>query len=243
MMSRLPRNHALSRLQLVFSWASIAAASLLLAAFMLRIALTVDLWRWWVPLAFGAGMATADFASGLVHWAADTWGRDDLPVVGRRLLVPFRIHHINPDEFLERPFVETNGDVAFLGVPTIGGLLGVPLDTAWGAALSIFGVGFCGVGMLTNQIHQWAHMPLPPRSVRALQDCRLILRRADHARHHRRPYDGCYCITTGWCNGPLERLGFFRQLERGVTRATGLVPRQDDGRYEARYGVAGEWST
>jgi ubiquitin-conjugating enzyme E2 variant len=165
-------------------------------------------------------------------------------MIGRRLLVPFRIHHINPDEFLERPFVETNGDVSFLAIPTLGCLLAVPLDTAWGGPLSIFGLGVCGVGMLTNQIHQWAHMPSPPRLVRFLQDCRVILGRAEHARHHQQPYDGCYCITTGWCNGPLERAGFFRSLERCVTRATGLVPRQDDVRYEERYrpGVVGEWS-
>jgi ubiquitin-conjugating enzyme E2 variant len=241
---RLPRNYALPRSQFVFSWVSIAAAYLLFTAFTLRIALTLDLRQWWVLAAFGVGMATADFASGLVHWAADTWGRDDLPVIGRRLLVPFRIHHINPEEFLERPFLETNGDVSFLGIPTIGCLLVVPLDTPWGGPLSIFGLGLCGVGMLTNQIHQWAHMPSPPRSVRVLQNCRLILGCAEHARHHRRPFDDSYCITTGWCNGPLARISFFRRLEQCVTWATGLVPRRDDRRYEERYrpGVAEGWS-
>ena len=68
-------------------------------------------------------MAAADFGSGLVHWAADTWGRDDLPVIGRRLLVPFRVHHVNPDDFLRRRFVDTNGDVAFLAVPVLLGAL------------------------------------------------------------------------------------------------------------------------
>jgi len=113
----LPPHYALTRGQGLFSVVSIVAAFLVLAILAFRLATQLDPWQWWVPLAFAAGMAAADFGSGLVHWGADTWGRDDLPVIGHRLLVPFRVHHINPDDFLRRRFVETNGDVACLAVP------------------------------------------------------------------------------------------------------------------------------
>jgi len=229
------RHYTLSRSQLLFSIFSIIAAVFLLLLFGGAIAAHVDVRRWWVLPSFVSGIAIADLASGLIHWAADTWGRDDCPIIGHRLLVPFRVHHLNPDDFLRRRFVDTNGDVAFVAVPVLLGLLALPWDADWAAPVAVFGFGFCGIGMLTNQIHQWAHMPSPPALVRALQQCRLILGRIDHAAHHDRPYHVHYCITTGWWNRPLDAIDFFRRLETAITRLTGVQPREDDRRYEARY--------
>jgi ubiquitin-conjugating enzyme E2 variant len=65
----------------------------------------------------------------------------------------------------------------------------------------------------------------PPRLVRGLQRCGLILSPAHHARHHRAPNTTAYCISTGWLNPALDLAGFWRKLERGVTRLTGLRPR------------------
>lgn len=41
------------------------------------------------------GIFTADFGSGLVHWAADTWGSVDLPVVGKVSVVFLRRNNIS----------------------------------------------------------------------------------------------------------------------------------------------------
>ena len=227
---------AVSRPQRLLWVASISLAALLQAAFGARILSNLDSWHWWILPAVVCGMVLADFGSGLVHWAADTWGRDDLPLIGRRLLVPFRLHHIDPDDFLRRSFVDTNGDVALLTVPVLAALLCLPLEGRV-APLAVTAFAFCGVGMLTNQIHQWAHMPSPPPLVRLLQNCRLVLGGAAHAVHHERPYHARYCITTGWCNHAIDATGLFRHLEAGITRVTGAQPRDDDRRYEERHGI------
>jgi plasmanylethanolamine desaturase len=224
-----------TRLSLWCSFAGIATATVLLVALALRIATHIDLWHWSVPIIAIAGIAAADFLSGLIHWAADTWGRDDLPVIGQAILVPFRVHHVNPDDFLRRRFLDTNGHVAFVTLPVLVGLFAVPLDTAWARILLLFGYPLCAVGLVTNQVHQWAHMPAPPWPVRVLQDSGLLLGRAHHAAHHAGAYDSDYCITTGWCNGVLDSIGFFRRAEAIVSRVTGVHPRLDDARYEARF--------
>ena len=233
----LPAIGEASRAQSALWTGAIAAASFGLVVLAVRLLVTADLSHWWGVLTVLAGLLAADFASGLVHWGADTWGSDDFPLLGPRLLVPFRVHHVNPADFLRRRFVDTNGDLALLALPVVAALHFLPHDTPSGTGAALFAGSFCGAAMWTNQIHQWAHMPSPPWLVRLLQDAGLILGRADHALHHDCPYHTHYCITTGWCNRALEALGFFRRLERLVTRMTGALPRQDDRRYEQRYGA------
>jgi ubiquitin-conjugating enzyme E2 variant len=223
----LPVLPATPRGQLVLSFAWIGCSLLLLTAETVRISVAVEL-TWWVPLAVAAGMLAADFLSGLVHWGADTWGRADLPVIGPRLLLPFRIHHVNPDDFLRRSFPDTNGDSAAAVIPVLLVLLWMPLDSVGWQAAAVFSLSLCAFAAMTNQIHQWAHMPSPPSAIRVLQQIRVVLPHAAHAAHHSGAYDAHYCITTGWCNRPLDALRFFRRLEAVITRTTGARPRDDE---------------
>lgn len=229
----LPIVERLTAPQRAFAALSIITSTVLFAL-NARAVVTEVPFAWWVPCALVLGMAAADFLSGLVHWAADTWGRDDTPIVGPRLLVPFRVHHVNPDDFLERPFLDTNGEVAFLSIPVLIAALFISHDTVWESALAVARLGFCAVGMMTNQIHQWAHMATAPQPVRLLQECGLILGHDAHQRHHGRPYDASYCIATGWCNRALDRIQLFKRLERIIAWCSGAEPRLDEARYLAR---------
>lgn len=163
----LPCHDEISRLRRAFEMTCLGTAGLLLVTQIVRVGAALDAPAWWLPVPWLLGMIAADFVSGMVHWTADTWGSESLPLVGRRFMRPFRGHHVNPDDFLRRPFIDTNGDVALLVIPFLLAMFLIPLDAE-------------------------------------------------------------YCISTGWCNGLLTRLDFFRRLERVVTRLTGLQPRDDD---------------
>jgi plasmanylethanolamine desaturase len=188
--------------------------------------------RWWAPFVALAGAVFADFVSGVVHWTADTWGRETMPILGRRFLRPFRVHHVNPDDFLRRDFIDCNGDVAMVVIPFLTAAWFIPLHLLSGQIAAVFLVAFCSAGLPTNQVHQWAHMRRPPRWVRQLQDWGLILSRREHQRHHAPPYVQNYCIAAGWCNRPLTAIDFFRRIERILTRVTGWQSRSDDKAFQ-----------
>ena len=227
---RPPGHDAINRLTRTVEISFIAAAVMLLAANVVRAFASGMLLHWWAPLVVLFAACAADFVSGLVHWTADTWFSETMPVLGRRFLRPFRVHHVNPDDFLRRDFVDCNGDVAMLNTPILAAALLVSAATDGGAALSLAMTTFAATSLPTNQVHQWAHMPVPPPAVRWLQGLGIILSRDDHARHHHEPYVANYCIATGWCNRWLSAMSFFPACERFITRVSGSSRELTSGR-------------
>jgi ubiquitin-conjugating enzyme E2 variant len=165
----------------------------------------------------------------MVHWLADTWGRVDLPFVGPALVRPFREHHVDPKAITRHDFIETNGNNCFICIAPVvlaASLLSLGTWTSVLAGVTVFSL--CLWIFCTNQFHKWSHLDDPPPLVAVLQRLSLILPRDHHSVHHEAPYATYYCITVGWLNEPLHRLGFFRFLERIVSATTGLLPREDD---------------
>ena len=230
----LPGHDVVGGLTRAVETCSLAAAGVLLVANIAH-AFTSDLLlHWWSPLVVVAAALAADLVSGLVHWTADTWFSETMPVLGRRFLRPFRVHHINPDDFLRRDVIDCNGDVAMLNIPFLAIALLLPVSFA-GGAVSLALMVFALVSLPTNQVHQWAHMPSSPQLVRWLQRHGIILSIDDHARHHQEPYVANYCIATGWCNRWLTAIDFFPRCERLITRVAGLRPRLDERAFADRW--------
>ncbi len=170
---------------------------------------TIDLALWHVLL-LPIAWVIADLLSGIVHWTADTWGSEDTPVIGLRFIRPFRVHHLNAEDIVSRRFFHLNGDVALGVLPILAGALLVP--GAW----RVFLVALALCLLPTNQIHQWAHQPSPPRLVRVLQRIGLILDPDEHRLHHTDPHRTHFCITTGSCNGFLEWTRILTRVEARI---------------------------
>uniref|UniRef100_A0A1L8DSG0 Putative ubiquitin-conjugating enzyme e2 variant n=2 Tax=Nyssomyia neivai TaxID=330878 RepID=A0A1L8DSG0_9DIPT len=180
------------------------------------------------------GILTADFGSGMVHWAADTWGSVELPIIGKNFLRPFREHHIDPTSITRHDFIETNGDNFMIAIPILGKLAynflartqaEIQQDFAFSAYLFL-----CSIFVaMTNQIHKWSHTYWGlPRWVILLQDYHIMLPRRHHRIHHVAPHETYFCITTGWLNWPLEKIRFWTCLENIIEYTTGCRPRDDD---------------
>ncbi|MCA9581793.1 MAG: hypothetical protein KC416_08350 [Myxococcales bacterium] len=164
------------------------------------------------------GIAVADFVSGSVHFLADRFGHEEIPVLGPNVIAPFRVHHDDPLAMTRHGFAETNGDNAIIVLPyaALSVWVCLVIDGPWlVATFGAFSLAFVAAILGTNQIHKWAHAPgLAPRPVRALQRRGWLLSPRQHGRHHVGNHDRAYCITTGWLNPLLDGAGFFPKFER-----------------------------
>ena len=176
-------------------------------------------WMFVLPVAFAAYIA-ADFVSGFVHFLADTYCTEHTPILGPKLIAPFREHHRDPLAITRHDFVEANCDNCFttlfalipthLFVAATRG--GVP--TLFSLFVLLFSLGI----LMTSIAHGWAHQESPPLHARVLQNIGFVISKKRHARHHAPPHLTDYCITSGWLNPLLDGTKFFKHLERALDK-------------------------
>ncbi len=159
------------------------------------------------------GYVLADFVSGVVHFLGDTFLEEDTPILGPGFIHPFREHHVDQKAICTHGFFEVNGNNCLVSIPFIAlAWFLVPFHPLLASLLFWFMLGI----FATNQFHKWAHADHAPAFVRWLQRHSLILEPKHHARHHTPPFDTYFCITTGWLNRFLFRIGFFPALKRAL---------------------------
>ncbi|UJR36875.1 hypothetical protein I4U23_029588 [Adineta vaga] len=194
-----------------------------------------DVRNWYliIPSAL-LGISTADLASGIVHWGADTWGSVDMPFIGRNFLRPFREHHIDPTSITRHDFIETNGDNFAVIIPYFLYMaykftFFSETDIRRSYNFEVYMFLLAIFVSMTNQFHKWSHTYFGlPSYIVFLQRYHIILPRKHHRIHHVVPHDTYFCITTGWLNRPLEMIQFWSCLEAIVEKYTGAKPRSDD---------------
>ena len=153
----------------------------------------------YIPVAALFGWILADLFSGLVHWALDTFGSARTPIVGPAIIRPFREHHAEPEAMTRHDFIEVNGASCLGCLPLLAA--SVLVEGFVHALLLCTSVGI----LFTNQCHKWAHAEERSFLIEKLQTLGIVLRPAEHAKHHTPPYNSHFCTANGWLNGPLNR--------------------------------------
>lgn len=161
----------------------------------------------------------ADFGSGVLHWSVDNYGNGQTPIMGS-IIAAFQGHHAAPWTITERGFCN---NVYKLCLPF--GLIPLSaISLVTGPAVTYFLTWFFVMEILSQEFHKWSHQ-LPsetPGWVNKMQDLGLTVGRKPHALHHMAPYEGNYCIISGFCNPWLDESGFFRRLEHFVYDINGI---------------------
>jgi ubiquitin-conjugating enzyme E2 variant len=165
-----------------------------------------------------AAYLLADLLSGIVHWAGDTLGDEKAGWFGPAFSLPFREHHKDPREIASHGFVETNGNTGIVALTPLAAGHVFMAPRGLGFYAGVFIAGLTLFGLATNQCHKWAHRLHPPRMVRLLQRCGLVINPDHHDRHHKWPHRTHYCVLSGWMNFVADRLKLFRAAEHVIRR-------------------------
>ena len=162
-----------------------------------------------------------DFISGVGHWLEDSFWSPETPILGKWLVAPNLDHHKNGQAFLSKSWLESSWDLLLLSLIILLGAYAIG-QLSWEICL------FTAILANINQIHKWAHITRyenKPWLVGVLQKMYILQRTDHHGQHHRKPNDSHYCTVTNMLNPVLDKLHFWRGLERLVGKYATLQKR------------------
>jgi len=161
----------------------------------------------------------SDMFSGVFHWSVDNYGNEDTPLFGS-VIAAFQGHHTAPWTITHRPFENNVHKICKAAIPIqlVSHALPFPVGLKFFVSLWL-----C-FQVVSQELHKYSHMLEPPKWIQAIQSKNLIISRKYHGLHHCSPFEGNYCIITGWCNPFLDGIHFFRALEKIVFEITGVEP-------------------
>ena len=213
LVSTRPRLHVVGE---AVAFAAFVALYLALAERLARVLDgTLDLAAALVAVPLGA--LAADFGTGFVHWACDTFFDEDTPLLGRTVIYGFREHHRDPLAMTTHGFLELNGASCYVLAPILAVTLALG---SLGPFADAFVAVFTGGTAFTNLFHRWAHAPSAPAFARFAQRRGWILSPEHHALHHAPPHRRAYCVTTGWANRSLDAIELWARVERWIRGST-----------------------
>jgi len=185
------------------------------------------------------GYFVADLASGIVHWAIDTWFSER--ALGRAVAIA-REHHTHPQHILDYGFLEhsTLGSApsaVFVGLASFVTSAFPVSVTTYSLMIIWFVTSLCL--FLGTSFHNLGHRRPKSPLLRLAQKLRLIITPEHHWVHHRSDQIVRYCAINGWANYLCDTLRIWRGLEWVVQATTGAEPRRDDLEWQRRYRQTG----
>ena len=166
----------------------------------------------------------ADFVTGFAHWAEDTYCLEHIPLLGSFICEPNIQHHIDPHDIVrDGTFFSRN----YLQWLLCGGLFAILWSVGFANIYSFLTLLLSSFG---NEVHRWNHTTKNGPFVKFLKETGLIQMQRQHSLHHKRPYAQYYCTLTSQLNPILERMNFWRRLERVIEATTGIAPKRENRR-------------
>ncbi len=158
----------------------------------------------------------SDFVSGLIHWLEDAYAKPGMPLLSK-IAEENQLHHAKPRAFLTKTWWQSSWDIALAGLLVV-------TAAWWLEALSWAVMLFAFLVTNANQVHKWAHKNRTENSkiVLFLHQFNLLQSPRHHALHHFGSKNTHYCVLTNFLNPVLERINFWRRLERFNSHLFGL---------------------